>query len=499
MPANPTETLLVVDGTEIRTLEIELELAKKRNDALEVVNKNLEKKRTELQDKINRLLRDRNSSPNPTNPNPTNPTQIKELQDKINELNADIKTITDEKATLKTILDKWTNLFPLPLTPEQVKIKYDRPIGNLTQAEQDKLDNYNKVKSDLDKWIATFKDATGKEKTPQEIKDEIDKLKSENANPKGSTSNPNWNGLKLKRDTIISQSLNNISDDCVDCVSIKTDWTQLIEAFRQIQEKIADKDNYWTIRDAKLASELNYFTNGKADGKIYDKWSWYREYFTEAKKLFPNDDFRFGSLRALHFLQNCFGDMEFDIIYRRGMTIPFSSLGEINKSNNNSSTTLSTRMLLKDISSEYWDRVEVDSDWDREYLKATNTYRGARKVPMVKSYNKSRGAIWDRKFRNQLDLNNFRKYVSYEDLNTAELEIGWGDVEKPLPSKKVLVRDITINDWLNMPKPTELTELLKRGNKLFEKDGYGKATSKEAFEYLKSIVHSPKVGATIKP
>jgi len=60
------------------------------------------------------------------------------------------------------------------------------------------------------------------------------------------------------------------------------------------------------------------------------------------------------------------------------------------------------------------------------------------------------------------------------------------------------IKDITTDIWLYIPKPDELTQLLRDANKLFIKDGYGKTTSKEAFEFLKSIIGSREITATIR-
>lgn len=67
----------------------------------------------------------------------------------------------------------------------------------------------------------------------------------------------------------------------------------------------------------------------------------------------------------------------------------------------------------------------MDNDWDREYIEAENAkvrgdnqlYPGGKEVPMMFSYaidisgNSLCDGPWDRKFKNQEILDNFRKYV----------------------------------------------------------------------------------------
>jgi hypothetical protein len=58
---------------------------------------------------------------------------------------------------IKQNLSDWTNLFPLPLTPQQIKAKYDEPKGGaLSKDDQEAINNYKPTKANLDKWEAKF-------------------------------------------------------------------------------------------------------------------------------------------------------------------------------------------------------------------------------------------------------------------------------------------------------------------------------------------------------
>lgn len=62
---------------------------------------------------------------------------------------------------IKAERDGWVNKFPKPLTPEEVRAKYDEPKGiKLTKAQQEAIDNYQKVKEKLDKWESKFPEMT---------------------------------------------------------------------------------------------------------------------------------------------------------------------------------------------------------------------------------------------------------------------------------------------------------------------------------------------------
>lgn len=162
---------------------------------------------------------------------------------------------------------------------------------------------------------------------------------------------------------------------------------------------------------------------------------------------------------------------------------------------------ITLRAPLKEIPNEYWNKVEVSNDWDQEYIESTNTvktnrhrytFSGAKEVPMLESVNND--SPWDRRFRNQTDLNNFRKYIANHEKERI-IDMAWAGGQW---GGKKAIKDITSNIWLFLPNPNELTQLLKDGNKLFVKNGYGRLNNKEAFEYLKSIINSYEIKANIK-
>lgn len=154
---------------------------------------------------------------------------------------------------------------------------------------------------------------------------------------------------------------------------------------------------------------------------------------------------------------------------------------------------------LKEIPSGYWDKIEVGEDWDEEYVESTNTngpdtngniWGGKKEVPMMIS-DYSSGSLWDRKFKNQQILNDFKKYVGDSDLN-SRFYIYRGGAKAPSLAK------VKVNEWFCIHKPHELTEMLKKSNKLFISEGYGKLISKGALEFLQSIIESQKIKVTLK-
>jgi hypothetical protein len=60
------------------------------------------------------------------------------------------------------------------------------------------------------------------------------------------------------------------------------------------------------------------------------------------------------------------------------------------------------------------------------------------------------------------------------------------------------IKDIEITDWFDIGDPHGITKCLRDANKLFIKNGNGKVTSQEAFEFLQSIIESREIKCMIK-
>ncbi|KLL03317.1 MAG: HET domain protein [Mycoplasmataceae bacterium RV_VA103A] len=158
----------------------------------------------------------------------------------------------------------------------------------------------------------------------------------------------------------------------------------------------------------------------------------------------------------------------------------------------NNNKFIEFQLSLKEIPSKYWNKVEVGNDWDREY-KVDNK----RELPMMINDPTS---VPNKRFRHEELLNSFKKYTNDEKrffvqknhVPNVSPGIDWR-MQGPQ------IKDLNINQLYYIAYPERLTQYyLRDANKLFVKDGYGKVTSQEAFEFLQSIIESREIKATVK-
>jgi len=175
-------------------------------------------------------------------------------------------------------------------------------------------------------------------------------------------------------------------------------------------------------------------------------------------------------------------------------------------------SNITLRAPLKEIPNEYWDKVEVGNDWDREYVESENArapgdgtrnfFSGGKGIPMMYS----RGVDgengpwgdgpWDRRFKNWEVLNNFKKYV---DENKSFAIITNNFVHADQRRKPMIIRDIIPTDRFRIHYPSRITKMLKDERKMFvDSNGYGRLREIQAFEFLKSIINSYEIKSDIK-
>ena len=145
---------------------------------------------------------------------------------------------------------------------------------------------------------------------------------------------------------------------------------------------------------------------------------------------------------------------------------------------------------LKDIPSQYWKWVDIDSDWDREYdVDVLNEDYADIQYDRELYPN-------DKKFKNLDILNSFKKYTKKSKNNFSfPFSQSFTTTEG---GQYTLIKDIKLNDWFDTSSGlSRLTNYLRDANKLFIRDGYGQVTSQEAFEFLQSIIQSREIKATL--
>jgi hypothetical protein len=78
-----------------------------------------------------------------------------------------------------------------------------------------------------------------------------------------------------------------------------------------------------------LAEEFDYFTNSNTGGQLTKSWESYMSLMKSADRLFPRNESQVGGLRAFKFLQQCVGDVPFNIIYSSGTYASASDFGDL--------------------------------------------------------------------------------------------------------------------------------------------------------------------------
>jgi serine/threonine protein kinase len=170
---------------------------------------------------------------------------------------------------------------------------------------------------------------------------------------------------------------------------------------------------------------------------------------------------------------------------------------EIIKELENSKVTkeITLTLPLKEIPSKHWEQVEVDNDWDREY-----SFPLPNKVKLPIMINLLSDG-YAKRFKTEKLLENFKKYT-----NGEEVFYSWAGTHtrikiKDIPSDCFGGDEKEYNKWYSVgyySDEKKLTQYLRDANKLFKKDGHGKVTSQEAFEFLRSIVESHEIKASVK-
>ena len=205
------------------------------------------------------------------------------------------KTLTKEEQdkltgfdTIKDDLDKWTNLFPLPLTPEQVKVKFDEPKGKtltaeettaikeypkwidkfgtktpddvwkkydepkgagITKEQQDKIDNFDTVKAERDLWTTAFPNTNAKfKKSPQGIRSDYDNLETRLSTAIANLATEQGKNKKLQEDNDrlrgqVGTPAENIIEQELRQVIISEDWNY--------SYLVKSLENFLTWRDSQ--------------------------------------------------------------------------------------------------------------------------------------------------------------------------------------------------------------------------------------------------------
>ncbi|CAI2199224.1 6000_t:CDS:2 [Funneliformis geosporum] len=106
----------------------------------------------------------------------------------------------------------------------------------------------------------------------------------------------------------------------------------------------------------------------------------------------------------------------------------------------------------------------------------------------------------NKKFKSTEILENYKKYT-----NENEKFIRFSN-HRGKPA--IEIKNIKVDDYFvfyaqedktkGLHTTNQLTQLLKDANKLFIKDGHGKVTSQEAFEFLQSIIESKEIKSQVK-
>lgn len=205
------------------------------------------------------------------------------------------KTLTKEEQdkltgfdTIKDDLDKWTSLFPSPLTPAQVKTKYDEPKGKIltteettaikeypkwtdkfgtktpdevwkkydepkgagiTKEQQDKLDNFDTVKAERDLWTTAFPNTNTKfKKSPQGIRSDYDNLETRLSTAIANLATEQGKNKKLQEDNDrlrgqVGTPAENIIEQELRQVIISEDWNY--------SYLVKSLENFLTWRDSQ--------------------------------------------------------------------------------------------------------------------------------------------------------------------------------------------------------------------------------------------------------
>jgi hypothetical protein len=157
---------------------------------------------------------------------------------------------------------------------------------------------------------------------------------------------------------------------------------------------------------------------------------------------------------------------------------------------------ITLRAPLKEIPNEYWDKVEVENDWDREYQVPREN-----QLPVMLNHH-TLAAPWDKRFKNQVFLDGFKKYANGESEFYIWRGGRWGAPKiKNIPSYNGNPNDD--RNWYaiacgGVNGNKKLTQFLREANKMFHSGGSGKLKEREAFEFLKSIIDSYEIKANIK-
>ena len=160
------------------------------------------------------------------------------------------------------------------------------------------------------------------------------------------------------------------------------------------------------------------------------------------------------------------------------------------------------KMPIKNIPDKYWRKIEVSESWDEEYQ-----VKHSERIPMMinadeleeRKHNNGKyyeNYPWDKSFKNEAIFNGFKKFTKDDEIFFKHRYEGWADFGEE--RKQTAIKNIKFNEWFCIAEPIKLTKYLRDANKIFIKDGYGKLTNQEAFEFLKSIVDSQEIEATLK-
>ncbi|MDR1670357.1 MAG: hypothetical protein LBR43_01340 [Spiroplasmataceae bacterium] len=139
------------------------------------------------------------------------------------------------------------------------------------------------------------------------------------------------------------------------------------------------------------------------------------------------------------------------------------------------------KMSVKIIPSEYWEKISFDSDWNKKNKSNDESER------------------WDNIFKNKEIIDSFKKFTSVDKILFC-IDGRWTEWEAGGKISKILIKikGEEIDEWFYIENPIQLTKYLRDANKIFVKNGYGKVTNKEAFEFLKTIIASEEIKATLK-
>ncbi|KLL03576.1 MAG: serine/threonine protein kinase [Mycoplasmataceae bacterium RV_VA103A] len=336
-----------------------------------------------------------------------------------------------------------------------------------------------------------------------------------------------WSGEEVEK--LISENYNNIilkDLQVIDLQSLKEETSKKVKDKIISDYKWLAKEFHNSLKEEKITEEeeseiAEFFEKIKVGGRGYQHPNWIDGQIQESRQKFKNLDYiERVYIDTLKTVINESSGKEGSITVPSGRKILTKEeleltikrlekqRADVKRILNRDNKLVEIQLPLKDIPSKYWDKVEVGNDWDREYIEAENTkargwagnyYSGGGGVPMMLSYgidDISPGprcdGPWDRKFKSQEFLDNFRKYIDgNEEIQLSPIEVG-------VHAGNIKVKDIKLSDWLRIHYPTQLTKLLKSANKLFIKNGYDKVTNQEAFEFLQSIINSHEIMATIK-